>query len=39
MSSHSGELNNCATYCSSFANVNQTSKRTIGGTIGGPEAT
>ena len=39
MSSHSGELNNCATYFSPFANVNQTSKRTIGGTIGGPEAT
>ena len=38
MSSHS-ELNNCATYFSPFANVNQTSKRTIGGTIGGPEAT
>ncbi|CAH3140837.1 unnamed protein product [Porites evermanni] len=29
MSSHSGELNNCATYFSPFANVNQTSKRTI----------
>ena len=39
MSSHSGELNNCATYFSPFANVNQTSKRTIGGTIGGLEAT
>ena len=39
MSSHSGELNNCATYFSPFANVNQTSKRTIGGTIGDPEAT
>ena len=39
MSSHSAELNNCATYFSPFANVNQTNKRTIGGTIGGPEAT
>ena len=39
MSSHSGELNNCATYFSPFANVNQTDKRTINGTIGGPEAT
>ena len=39
MSSHSGELNNCATYFSPFANVNQTNKRTIGGTIGGPKAT
>ena len=39
MSSHSGKLNNCATYFSPFANVNQTSKRTIGGTIGGLEAT
>ena len=39
MSSHSGELNNCATHFSPFANVNQTSKRTIDGTIGGPEAT
>ena len=39
MSSHSGELNNCATYFSSFANVNQANKATIGGTIGGPGAT
>ena len=39
MSSHSGELNNCATYFSPFSNVNQTNKRTIGRTIGGPEAT
>ena len=39
MSSYSGELHNCATYFSPFANVNQTSKRTIGGTIGGLEAT
>ena len=39
MSSHSGELNNCATYFSPFANVNQTSKRTIGGTNGDLEAT
>ena len=39
MSSHSRELNNFATYFSPFANVNQTNKRTIAGTIGGPEAT
>ena len=39
MSSHLGELNNCTTYFSPFANVNRTNKRTIGGTIGGPEAT
>ena len=39
VSSMSGELNNCATYFSSFANVNQTDKTTIGGSIGGPEAT
>lgn len=26
MASHSGELNNCATYFSSFANVNQSNK-------------
>ena len=39
ISSHSGELNNCATYFSPFANVNQTSKRTTGRIIGGPEAT
>ena len=39
MSSHSRELNNCATYFSPFANVNQTSKRTIGGTNGDLEAT
>ena len=39
MSSHSGELNNCTNYFSPFANVNQTNKRTMGGTIGGPEAT
>ena len=39
MSSHSGELNNCATYFSSFANVSQATKNTIGGTIGGSAAT
>ena len=39
MSSHSRELNNCATYFSPFANVNRTSKRTIGGTNGDLEAT
>ena len=39
MSSHSGELNNRATYFSPFANVNQTNKRTISGKIGGSEAT
>ena len=39
VSSMSGELNNCATYFSPFANVNQTNKMTIGGSIGGPEAT
>jgi len=39
MASHSGELNNCATYFSSFANVNQSNKATIGGTIGGPKQT
>jgi len=35
----SGELNNCAVYFSPFANVNQTDKTTIGGSIGGSEAT
>ena len=39
MASHSGELNNCATYFSSFANVNQSNKATVGGTIGGPKQT
>lgn len=39
LSSMSGELNNCAIYFSPFANVNQTDKTTIGGSIGGPEAT
>ena len=38
LSSMSGELNNCAIYFSPFANVNQTDKTTIGGSIGGPEA-
>ena len=38
VSSMSGELN-CATYFSSFANVNQTDKTAIDGSIGGPEAT
>ena len=35
----SGELNNCAIYLSPFANVNQSDKITIGGSIDGPEAT
>ena len=35
----SGELNNCAVYFSPFANVNQTDKTTIGGSIGGDKAT
>lgn len=35
----SGELNNCAVYFSPFANVNQTDKTTIGGSIGGSGAT
>ena len=39
MSSHSGELNNCATYFSSLANVSQTNKCTTGGTIGDSTAT
>ena len=39
MSSHTGELNNCATYFSSFASVSQTSKNTMAGTIGGSGAT
>ena len=37
-SSHSRELNNCTTYFSPFANVNQTNKGTLGGFIGGPKA-
>ena len=39
VSSMSGELNNCAIYFSPFANVNQTNKVTIGGSIGGPKET
>lgn len=39
MASHSGELNNSATYFSSLANVNSTNKHTIGGTIGGSQQT
>lgn len=39
MASHSGELNNSATYFSSFANVNSTNTHTIGGTIGGRQQT
>ena len=39
MASHSGELNNSATYFSSFANVNSTNKHTVGGTIGGRQQT
>ena len=39
LSSMSGELNNCAIYFPPFANVNQTDKTSIGGLIGGPEAT
>ena len=38
MSSHSRELNNCTTYFSPFANVNQTNKGTLGGFIGCPKA-
>lgn len=33
------ELNNSATYFSSFANVNSTNKHTVGGTIGGRQQT
>ncbi|XP_022779300.1 uncharacterized protein LOC111320851 isoform X2 [Stylophora pistillata] len=39
VSSMSGELNNCAIYFSPFANVNQTNKVTIGGSISGPKET
>ena len=39
LSTMSGELNNCAIYLSPFANVNQSDKITIGGSIDGPEAT
>ena len=39
MSFHSREINNCPTYFSPFANVNQTNEGTIGGFIGGPKAT
>ena len=35
----SGELNNCAMYFPPFANVNQTEKITVSGSIGGVEAT
>ena len=39
ISTFSGELNNAATYFSPFANVDQTNKTTIGGSIGGTDAT
>ena len=39
ISTFSGELNNAATDFSPFANVNQTNKNTIGGSIGGNHAT
>ena len=39
VSSMSGELINCAVYFSPFANVNQTNKTAVGGSIGGSEAT
>lgn len=39
VSSMSGELNNAATYFSPFANVSQSNKGTINGSIGGPRAT
>lgn len=35
-SSMSGELNNCASYFSPFANVNQNTETTMDGSIGGP---
>ena len=38
-SSFSGELNNAATYFSPFANVSQSSKHTMFGSIGGSDAT
>ena len=38
-SSMSGELSNSATYFSPFANVSQNNKDTVGGSIGGKEAT
>ena len=39
VSSMTGKLNNCAVYFSPFANVYQTNKTTVGGSIGGSEAT
>lgn len=39
ISTFSGELNNAATDFSPFANVNQTNKNTIGGSIGGNHTT
>ena len=39
ISTFSGELNNAATYFSPFANVSQSNKSTIGGSIGGTDAT
>ena len=39
ISTFSGELNNAATDFSPFANVNQTNKNTIGGSIGGSHTT
>ena len=38
-SSFSGELNNAATYFSPFANVSQSNKHTMFGSIGGSDAT
>lgn len=38
-SSMSGELNNSASYFSPFANVNQNTKTTMDGSIGGPNDT
>ena len=38
-SSMSGELNNCASYFSPFANVNQNTKTTMDGSTGGPNDT
>lgn len=35
----SGELNNASTYFSPYANVNQTNKKTINGSIGGKDST
>lgn len=39
VSSMSGELNNCATYFSPFANVSQETKKVVNGSIGGASAT